>query len=132
MINITSRTFKSHLSYNTYLPTFMANIGDYVTQKIEFNYENVNVNTDKNEIILAPISINTLDVANVIYTRNAVFMASLRVGDTLELYKVGYWAGADTVIHTVTEIIDQIILGQMAIILVMLFFQMERLLTLRQ
>jgi hypothetical protein len=106
MINITSRTFKSHLSYNTYLPTFMANIGDYVTQKIEFNYENVNVNTDKNEIILAPISINTLDVANVIYTRNAIFMASLRVGDTLELYKVGYWAGADTVIHTVTEIID--------------------------
>ena len=106
MINITSRLFKSHLSYNTYLPTFMANIGDYVTQKIEFNYENVNVNTDKNEIILAPISINTLDVANVIYTRNAVFMASLRVGDTLELYKAGYWSGADTVIHTVTEIID--------------------------
>ena len=105
MINITSRTFKSHLSYNTYLPTFMANIGDYVTQKIEFNYENVNVATPKNEIILAPTNINTLDTANVIYTRNAVFMASLRLGDTLELYSAG-WNGSAVMTVTVSEIID--------------------------
>lgn len=105
MINITSRTFKSHMSYNTYLPTFMANIGDYVTQKIEFNYENVNVATAKNEIILAPTNINTLDTANVIYTRNAVFMASLRLGDELEMYSAGWNSNAiKTVI--VTEIID--------------------------
>lgn len=105
MINITSRTFKSHMSYSTYLTTFMANIGDYVTQKIEFNYENVNVATAKNQIILAPTNINTLDTTNIIYTRNAVFMASLRVGDTLELYSAG-WNGSTVMRVTVSEIID--------------------------
>ena len=105
MINITSRTFKSHMSYSTYLTTFMANIGDYVTQKIEFNYENVNVATAKNQIILAPTNINTLDTANIIYTRNAVFMASLRLGDELEMYSTG-WNGNAIKTVTVTEIID--------------------------
>lgn len=105
MINITSRTFKSHMSYGTYLTTFMANIGDYVTQKIEFNYENVNVATAKNEIILAPTNINTLDTANVIYTRNAVFMASLRLGDELEMYSAG-WNSNSIKTVIVTEIID--------------------------
>lgn len=103
-INITNRTFNSHMTDTSFLPKLMANIGDFVTEKIEFEYENTNVFTSDNTITLAPISIYTLDVDYNIYIKNKKFASNLKIGDELQLTVTG--GGVPTTTFIIVEILE--------------------------
>jgi hypothetical protein len=101
-ININSIQFDSTLGLTGYSDFLTGNIGDKVRIKINFYIENSNVVTADNVVTFAPININTLDTANLIFCENTEFIQSLKVGDEISIQNMGAgYNGARNVLEKV-------------------------------